>query len=428
MRLTCSTISGSPWERPGSVQVGGTWNFSADAVNPWRGIFNWDDGFPLNRFTPPAYDVSWGNRNRPGMYDPDYGRTGYSQQWNLNLQRELPGRLVVDLGYVGNKGSGFRVAELARPNQLPVSTLAQYGARLNTAVTNAAQAAANGINYPYAGFAGTVGSAIRQWPQVQGSNTVNIYGSPLGFASHHALQVTVNRQFEQGISAYANYVWSKTITNYDSSMIGDNTGPLDYYNLGLEKSVANYDIPHMFKGYVDYELPLGRGKGRAINALLGGWNVSAILNYFSGTPLRFLGSAALSGSWNGATNRANVGPGPLKVSTFDKSKFELSTVNSPNNTYLDKAKFADPLPLTLGTSGRYLSHIRNFGTISEDFGVMKKFNISEKIRAQLRAELLNVFNRHNLSGINATVTSPQFGQVTGVTGPRTIQVSTRVDF
>jgi hypothetical protein len=72
--------------------------------------------------------------------------------------------------------------------------------------------------------------------------------------------------------------------------------------------------------------------------------------------------------------------------------------------------------------------VRNFGTISEDLGLMKRFRITEWLRGQLRAELLNAFNRHNLSGINTTVTSPQFGQVTGVTGPRTIQLSTRFDF
>jgi hypothetical protein len=133
-------------------------------------------------------------------------------------------------------------------------------------------------------------------------------------------------------------------------MIGDNTGPLDYYNLRLEKGVAGYDQPHMFKAYADHELPFGRGKqigsnwNRAVDLILGGWSASGILNYFSGTPLRFSGSGALSGGWNGATNRANVGPGPLTVSGFDKSKFELSTINSPNNTYLDKSKFADPRP------------------------------------------------------------------------------------
>jgi len=84
--------------------------------------------------------------------------------------------------------------------------------------------------------------------------------------------------------------------------------------------------------------------------------------------------------------------------------------------------------LTLGTAARNYAQARNFGTINEDIGLMKRFSVKERFHAQLRAEFLNAFNRHNLSGINTSVTSPIFGQVTGVTGNRVIQVSVRLDF
>ena len=87
-------------------------------MQPWAGIFNWDAGFPQDRFEPPSMDPSWGNRNRPGAIDPEYGRTPYIQSWNFNIQRELPGGLVLDLGYVGNKATGIYTDQTALWNQL----------------------------------------------------------------------------------------------------------------------------------------------------------------------------------------------------------------------------------------------------------------------------------------------------------------------
>lgn len=424
----------TPTGKSTSTAWGGTYSLASDPVQPWAGIFNWDQGMPTDRYAPAGNDASWGNRNRPAMIDPDYGQTPYVQQWNFNVQRELPLRLVLDVGYVGNKGTRLKVGELARVNQISASALAQYGTRLNNAVRNAADAAANGIAYPYAGFSGTVASAIRPFPQVQGNQTVNVYGSPLGFSNYHSLQITLNRQFSRGLTLYTNYVWSKTMANLDSSLIGDNGGPLDYYNLSLEKSVATYDTPHVVKAYVSYDLPVGRGKallggaGRVVDAIVGGWGFSGIMNYSSGQPLGFGAQTALSGGWNGATNRANIAPGEMKAAGFDKSKFEFSTPLSANNTYLNKQLFSQPAPLTLGTSAPRYTQVRDFGTINEDLALQKTNRLSEGVRLRLRAEMLNAFNRHQLGGIVTSVNNLNFGQVTTVSGNRQIQLSARIDF
>ena len=368
------------------------------------------------------------------MVDPNYGKTPYVKQWNINVQRELIKDLILDVGYIGNKATGLRDGQLQLINQLPVSALSQYGRALNNAVTSPASAAANGIAYPYAGFQGTVASALRPYPQVQGIQTVNVYGSPLGFSTYNALEVVIDKRFSHGLTTYANYVWSKALANETSSMVNDNGGrPLDYYNLKLEKSVSANDVPHMFKAYVDYQLPVGKGKafmggGGVSNALFGGWSVSTVLNYFSGTPLGFGGSGALSGGWNGAGNRANIAPGDLKASGFDKAAFQIVNTNLPVDTYLNKSLFSDPAPLTLGNSAYRLTQIRNFGVISEDLGLQKNHTFKDRYRFQLRAEFLNMFNRHQLGGINTSITSPAFGQVTSVSGFRVVQVGTRFDF
>lgn len=426
-------FSGTPLGKATSVQVGGTYVLAADPVNPWAGIFNWDRGFPTDRFVPAFYDRSWGNLNRPGMVDENYGRTPYTQMWNFNIQRELARNTVLDIGYVANKMTGLRSGEMRRINQIRPEWLSQYGARLNNAVRNPQEAAANGIAYPYDGFRGTVASALRDFPQVQGNQTINVYGTPIGFSTYHSLQVVLNKEFSRGLTTYFNYVWSKNLTNVESSMVASDPAPLDYYNLRLEKALANDDQPHMFKGFVNWELPIGRGKallggaGRVANALLSGWSVSAILNYFSGEPLAFSASSPLSGAWNGGTNRPNVAPGQLKNSAFDGRKFEFSTQASPNNTYLNKELFSDVAPLTLGTGARRYN-VRRTAVLNEDFGLQKNTRIGEKYRLQFRAEFLNGMNRNRLGAPNTNVTSPIFGQITSLSGNREVQLGLRLDF
>lgn len=422
----------TPLGKQTNVQWGGTYQLAADAVQPWAGIFNWDAGFPTNRYVPPVYDASWGDRNGPGMIDPNYGRNGYVQEWNLNIQRELPGRVLLDVGYIANKSTGLNNGSLSRINQLPSSALGQYGRSLLNPVRNAAEASANGIAYPYAGFSGTVAGAIRPYPQVVGVGTINNFGAPLGFANYQSLQITANRQFARGLSIYGNYTWSKNLGNMQSMMIGDNPGPMDYYNLGLEKAVVSFDQPHLVKAYIDYQLPFGRGKqflssaNRAMDLLVGGWSVSGILNYFSGTPIGFGGSTPLAGGWNGG-NRANIAAGDM-LAGFDKSKFNFANIMAPENTFLNKSLFSDPAPLTLGTSAPRYTQVRGFATRNEDIGLQKNMRFAEKYRVQFRAELLNALNRHTLGGLQTSVTSPQFGQVTSVGGNREVQLGLRFDF
>ena len=217
--------------------------------------------------------------------------------------------------------------------------------------------------------------------------------------------------------------------------MGDNGGrALDYYNLKLEKALSDDDQPHLFKALITYDVPFGR-KGslfvnspRVVSAVIGGWSVSGIFNYFSGTPLGFGGSTPLSGGWNGSVNRANITPGNLKVDNFDKQAFQISPTSAPGNKFLNTALFSDPAPLTLGNAAFRYGQARNFARQNEDFGLQKNVKVGDRARFQIRAEFLNAFNRSTLGGIVTSVTNPLFGQVTSIGGNRSIQFGTRFDF
>jgi Carboxypeptidase regulatory-like domain len=416
----------------------GTYNLGANPINPWQGIFNWDNGFPTNAFVPPTFNRSYAdNIGGATMIDPHYNKIPYVQQWNLNIQRELPGNIVLDVGYVANKGTRQKDQALAAINQLPVSVLSRFGTTLNSTVASAADAAKYGIPYPYPGFSGTVASALRQYPQIRANSTITDYAAPLGFSTFNSLQITVNKRFSKGLNVYADYVWSKAMSNGAGSACSgcvSNAGPLDYYNLQLEKAPVNYNQPQVFKAYVNYQLPLGRGQAllskapRAVDTVVGGWAMAWIMNYASGTPLSFAAPSPLATGWNGATNRDNIAAGNMHNSAFDRTVFNYANTSSPTDTYLNKSLFSAPAPLTLGTSAPAYTSILGFGTISENVSLSKNLKIKERFKWQLRIEFYDVFNRHQLSGINTTITSPLFGQVTNVTGNRTSQIGTRLDF
>jgi hypothetical protein len=257
---------------------------------------------------------------------------------------------------------------------------------------------------------------------------------PLGFSTFHSLQITVNRQFARGLTVYGNYVWSKTLANVSSSEPASNSGPLDYYNLQLEKAVTSADRPNQIKAYLDYELPVGAGKtllpgaGKVANAILGGWSVSGIVQYNSGAPIGVGGSSALSGAWNGSRNRANIAAGQMVVSNFDKSAFNLGLATDPHNTYLNKSLFSDPVPLTLGTSANRYTQARGFWGRNENLSLRKIFTVREKYRAQFRIDAFNAMNRSTLGGPSTSITSANFGQITSISGNRTVQVGLRLDY
>lgn len=301
----------------------GTYNLGAKPVTPWEGIFNWDNGFPTNAYVAPTFNRSYADTTGTAiMLDPSYDKIGYVQQWNLNVQRELPGGIVLEAGYVANKGTGLKAQALAQVNQLNPSVLAKYGTTLNSRVASAGDAAKYGIPYPYPEFNGTVASALRQYPQLRANSTVTDLNAPLGFSTYHSMQIVATKRLTKGLTFQANYVWSKALGNGVGSAgqaIAANSGPLDYYNLGLEKAPADFNQPSVFKGYVKYQLPVGRGRSvlpnapKIVDALVGGWSMAWVVNYANGMPLGFSAPTPLATGWNGAVNRANVAAGSRSI-------------------------------------------------------------------------------------------------------------------
>ena len=134
-----------------------------------------------------------------------------------------------------------------------------------------------------------------------------------------------------------------------------NAGPLNYYNLSLEKAPINWNQPAGVQRLRQLPAPRGRGQSlltkapKAVDAVIGGWAMAWILNYADGTPLGFTAPTPLSTGWNGATNRDNIAAGNMGNGSCSRA-FNYANTSSATDTYLNKALFSQPAPLTLGTA------------------------------------------------------------------------------
>ncbi len=437
---------GVPWGN----HLGFTATNTVNQPSPNTPAFNWDNGYngvvKTATLDPSAAYSIWG----PVSWDPNGGRVGYTQQWNINIQRELPGSMVLDIGYLGTKSTGLQANELRKLNQIPTSALKlgdMLGQWINDDASIPAAAKALGAKYPYGSQGDWIPlyQTLTPYPTVIYWSDLYSWNSPLGFSNYQALQVQLNKRFSKGLQFLSNYTFSKNLGNI-SSAFGDTWGmnygrPMDYYNLALDKSVLEFDQTHIVKIGASYELPVGRSRQigsnmpKILDFVAGGWTLQYIGNYHSGEPMGF-GATGTPNS-NFATNRPiinNPDGSSLLNSSFDPSAFDMTDISNARvgKTYIETSKIIDPATIDRylrGNSARLLSRLRNFPTYSEDTALQKNFMPREGMRIQFRAEALNLFNRHRFSGINTDPASPLFGQISGVSDDRRqIQFGIRADF
>jgi hypothetical protein len=421
---------------PFSRGFGGTNNISNPLAH--TSMFNWDGGYP-DAFVPAAIDPTSWRLGGVTHWDPDAGRIPRTHQWNVNVQRQVLRDLTVDVGYVGTRSSNIWVGDLANKNQLEPKYLS-FGSNLSTILRTDADAQRFGLSgLPYPAFAGgQLWQALVPFPHLARNGIgLTTFNSPLGRSRYDSLQIAVNRRYADGLTVFANYNFSKTIQNMESALRNDNSGrPLDYYNLDLEDSLSDFDQTHTLKFAAVYEIPVGQERrfGRdmpgVLDAVVGGWTVSMIGNYASGTPLRFTGSAIPG--WNGRGNRPDVRnpEGRPLLAGFDPSKFNAAAIGQGNyadHRYITPGLIVDHAPFTLGNAA-FVLNVRDPYSRSEDISIQKTFRFRHEVRMQVRGELFNAFNRQTFGGIITNVLDERFGQITSVGGNRTAQIGLRLEF
>jgi hypothetical protein len=313
---------------------------------------------------------------------------GKNYQWSLSVQRELGSGMVVEGAYVGNHGSGLPYP--VNINQIPQASLGLLPVQ----------------NY-------------RPYPQYSAING-NYFDA---YSNYDSMQLSFQKRFAHGLSFNTNYVWSKFLSNYDSSGWGSRNGTNNIqnsFNRNSTYSLSNFDVPQNWKGSVVYALPVGKGakflnRGGISDAILGGWQVSSLFLYQSGNVFTVTMN---NNNTNSQANSQypNVVPG---VPLYPSSKTAAEWFNP--------AAFAAPAQYTYGNAGRNILRGPRYSDV--DFSASKTLHIMERAQIQFRFDATNALNHTSLGIPNTSIGSSTVGQITGAQlSGRTLQLGARLSF
>jgi len=303
-------------------------------------------------------------------------RNGIAQQWNLSLQQQVA-NYVISAAYVGSKGNHLFMSNEENP-----------------------------------GIFGRPGNLNQRRALAPGFANLTEFSSR-GNSIYHSLQLGVNRRLTKGFTVLGNYTWSKLID--DSS--GDGDLPSNPFNFRNERGRSDLDIAHRFVASYVWDLPLLNGKSAFLRHTLGGWSTNGIATLETGTPINFI--SGRDNSMSGVNqDRADLVGNPF----LDASRPRGELVQRFFNT----AAFATNAIGTFGTVGRNI--MSGPGLINLDFGAVKNFVLTERIRLQFRGEIFNIANRVNFNNPNTNQSSPQFGFITAAGSPRVSQLALKLNF
>jgi hypothetical protein len=390
--------------------------------------WDWDTQFPRSALTiPPNISpaLAVGTGVVVSNWDVSASRAAYSQNWNLAVQRQLAANWTLETAYVGSKGT--RLPMRTDINQLDPRYYS-LGGLLNADITSSAVVAA-GYRPPYAGFKGTLAQALRPFPQFTNIGTGGKSSATIGNSTYHSLQVKLDKRFSRGLGVIVAYTHSKALTDAASNFVSNTTISRNFYNRRLDKTYSLNDRPNNLTFAFNYELPIGPGKpllgyGGPAGKILGGWQISGILRYVSGAHIAVsaLQSLPLMAA-TGTPQTANAVGGVSQMGSWD-GKFDPS-----QDRYLNISAFAAPSAFTYGSTSLYTELLAPF-YLNEDFSLIKKTALTEKVSLDIRLEAFNALNRTIFAAPASSVNTPQtFGTITSTANAaRNAQLAVKLTF
>jgi len=331
-------------------------------------------------------------------------------QWNIGIQRMLPGNMVATLDYVGTKGT--HLSTLKNLNQPPFNA---NGTIMNAVINGTLQPV---IPYPSLG-------------PIE-------YRDNGGNSNYHGGELTLEKRFSQGLSFRAAYTYAKSIDESQEHLAAGGTGSFTQngYNLRERRGPSDFDIRHHIVGSYIYELPFGRGRSHfsegALSHILGGWRISGTGGLRTGRPFTV-----------SAGNNSTTLGGPRGGSTFNSAFADclrdgtLSKSERTIDRWFDLTAYATPTALNpttntvqprLGTCGR--NTLRGPGLTNFDFALARTFEYFGEGRAlELRWEMFNMFNTPQFGLPERNINSSAAGKITTLSGdPRLMQFALKFNF
>jgi hypothetical protein len=409
----------------------------------------------------------WGydNGNTLGTTE---ARNAEIYQWNLGVQHLFAGGITIGADYSGSQSrhlpfsSGSRTGNknflpssmrrriVADSNQCfatdpdPANDCLSPSDTLNSQVANPFQSLFVGpgaiFNEPsslYNDPTIPLINLLRPFPQFDGS--FSGLTALAASASYNSLQLRFQKRPSHYVSFEGNYTWAKAIddssagaNSFITDALSNGRRPQQLDNLKAERSISANDATHRLVLATILSLPVGRGlwvghdMNRVLDTIVGGWSVSTILTFQSGTPIHIgLNSPKLA---DGA-QRPDVVCSQLSsgVSYHDAAFNLLKGTGNPS--VFNASCFAEPDPQVPGNAPRYFSNLRTDGIHNSDLSLSKEISITEAKKLQIRAEFFNFTNTPRFALPVVSVGDSQFGQVTSTANsPRHMQFGARFQF
>jgi hypothetical protein len=371
--------------------------------------------------TPNFADPFNGQNPFNGTFSPDMTllvlnpklRLPYAQDWNLNIERALGGDWLLEIGYIGTKGT-----------KLPRFIEA------NPAVYIPGESTQNNADQRrlYSGCTLAVDS-----PPCTYSSVGEIAG--ISDSSYNALQVSLKRRFAHGFSMLASYTLSKTLDDVSSfnitgsasqSVAGENDLAQNPFDVKSEWGRSMFDARHRLVVSYQWDLPWFKHPGNWYGHILGNWQVNGITTLMSNTPFTVYDSS----------DPSQQGSAP-EISGFFSSRPNI--VGNPNTGTCPGGAPVRTAGCWFNTSAFQSAAIGQFGNVGRntmdgpafqqwDFSAIKTIPIRETMNLQFRGELFNIFNNVNFELPNNDINSPGFGQIVAAQPGRIVQLALKFQF
>lgn len=317
----------------------------------------------------------------------------YNQQWQFNVQRELPWRILIDAAYLGMLS--LKQFENFNLNEKPDRFLA-LGAAENTRVAN-----------PFFGLApanSTLGASntivqSRLWPAYPQFASLTVNGANTGRANYHAMMLKVDKRFSHGFSTLVSHTFSKLIDNNTASLI----------NTRNYRSVSALDQSHTLRWAATYSFPW-RPQSAFARAVVSGWELTGFFSFETGTPL--------------SVTHANGRPIRIRNPKLD------GPVADRLNRYFDTTAF-QPLPnqYTITPEPAFLSELRTPSAGSLNLTALKSFTLYERLKLQLRMDAIGATNSPIFGAPGTNLSNlATFGVINSAAGSRQMLGSIRLLF
>lgn len=337
-------------------------------------------------------------------------KLGVVQQFNVNVEQEIPGQIVLTVGYVGSRSNHI----LTDGNNLNVSSPGACGTVAG-----------------YTLGCGPGGSAFPvPYPQYPYSTVSDIFD--IGAADYNALQIKAETKSSRyGIYALVGYTYSRNYDNGFTDGLGTPLGATYFPLPGWQKldwGLSQVNLDNDFTASVLYDLPFGRGKhfgndwDGAVNTLLGGWQVGVIEKITSGFPVFVIDSDNGSG-----VNFENNGNSVIRPDQVCSAQLPRPTRSI--NEWFNTSCFTSPAGGELGDANR--TPLTGPGFINTDFTLIKHFTLPwEGTGLDFRSEFFNLFNHPQFGLPNSDLNVPStFGSLTStVNNPRLVQFGLKFHF